>query len=182
MDADRSGGGEVTILDRIWPFMKVEPSGEFGDQPVDIGPPLTVAMAALVDEHSVDGGAEIGAMIEVKAAQIILVGLALAAVLTDDQARGCLEQLARPIDLACSELLCRDDAGIGGIGDTKLTKPRAGDNDRAGSIGRFRRAAFGGGNFDDRRRDISRRGHSGVSRRRGNVSVIDKLARRHAGR
>jgi hypothetical protein len=62
-------------------------------------------MAALVDEHSVDGGAEIGAMIEVKAAQIILVGLALAAVLTDDQARGCLEQLARPIDLACSELL-----------------------------------------------------------------------------
>ena len=50
-----------------------------------------MAMAALIDNHAVDGGAQIRTMVEVEASQIELVRLALAAVLADDQAGGCFQ-------------------------------------------------------------------------------------------
>ena len=56
-----------------------------------------MAVRALVDRHAVDRNGEIGAVIEVHAAQEILVGFALAAVLRDDQTRRALEQFTRPV-------------------------------------------------------------------------------------
>ena len=51
-----------------------------------------MAMGAHVDRHVVDGDREVGAVVEIVAAQEVLVGFALAAVLGDDQARRRFEQ------------------------------------------------------------------------------------------
>jgi hypothetical protein len=54
-------------------------------------------VAALVDRHAVHRGAQVGAVIEVEAAQVELIGLALAAMLADDQARHRFQHFAGTI-------------------------------------------------------------------------------------
>jgi hypothetical protein len=49
-----------------------------------------------VDRHAVDPGREVGAVVEVEAAQVVLVGLAVAAVLRDDDAGNEFEHLGGP--------------------------------------------------------------------------------------
>jgi hypothetical protein len=51
---------------------------------------------AHVDRHALDRDGEIGAVVEIEAAQEVLIGLSLAAVPRDDQARRGFEQFARP--------------------------------------------------------------------------------------
>ncbi len=51
-----------------------------------------------IHRHAGDGGREVGAVIEIEAAQVILIRLSLAAVLTDDQARHRLQHFARAHD------------------------------------------------------------------------------------
>ncbi len=72
---------------------------------------------------------EVGAVVEVEAAQVELVGLAFAAVLTDDQPRGCFEQFARPVDGARIELLLGHGADAGRIGHADRAAGAAGDDD-----------------------------------------------------
>ena len=84
-------------------------------------------VAALVDRHVVDGGAQVGAVIEVETAQEKLVGLALATVLGGDQPGRRFEQLARAVHGAHLQLLLIDAAGIGRIGNAQLAGARAVD-------------------------------------------------------
>ena len=70
-----------------------------------------------IDRHAVHAGREIGAVVEVEAAQVILVGLARAAVLRDDHAGNGLDDFARPEQRAQRELLVADHALVGGSGD-----------------------------------------------------------------
>ena len=70
-------------------------------------------MAALVDQHAVDGGAQVGAMVEVETAQVKLVGLALTAVLADHQAGRGFQQFARSVGRARFKLLLCDGADVG---------------------------------------------------------------------
>ncbi len=63
-----------------------------------------------VDGHAGDGRLEIGAVIELKAAQIILVGFAFAAMLADEKAGNRLENLAGAQDGARFDLLAVDRA------------------------------------------------------------------------
>ena len=87
-------------------------------------------VGALVDQHAVDGGAQVGAVVEVEAAQVELVGLALATVLADDQARRGFEQLAGSVDGARVELFLGDRADAGRIGHTnQARRGAAGDDD-----------------------------------------------------
>jgi hypothetical protein len=51
-------------------------------------------VSAHVDRHAVDRDSQISAVIEIEAAQKILVGLAVAAVLRDDQAGYDFERLS----------------------------------------------------------------------------------------
>ena len=55
---------------------------------------MAVGVRRHVDRHAGDRRREVGAVIEVEAAQVVLVGLALAAVLADDDARHGLEHFA----------------------------------------------------------------------------------------
>jgi hypothetical protein len=73
-------------------------------------------VAALVDRHAVHRGAQVGAVIEVEAAQVELIGLALAAMLADHQTRHRFQHFAGTVHGARRQFLLRDRAGAGGIG------------------------------------------------------------------
>ena len=73
-------------------------------------------MGRHVDGHAVDPDREIGAVVEVEAAQEILVGFALAGMLGDDQAGHDLQRLAGPQEGHGIHLRAADAHGAGGGG------------------------------------------------------------------
>ncbi len=83
---DRSHRREVALVREIRSFFDADRCDQFRDEEIQVGIPLTVGVSAHVDRHVVDRDCEISAVVEIEAAQEILVGLAVAAVLRDDQA------------------------------------------------------------------------------------------------
>ena len=71
-------------------------------------------------------------MIEIESAQVVLVGLALAAVLADDDARHRLEHLAGTHHRPGVELTAGDGALAGGLGDPDQVGGRV---ERVGQVG-----------------------------------------------
>ena len=69
-------------------------------------------VGALVDEHAVHRRAQVGPVVEVEAAQVELVRLALAAVLADDQPGNRLKHFSGPVNRSRFELLLRHQARI----------------------------------------------------------------------
>ena len=94
VDVDRAGGGEIALVRIVRALADIDRADQLREQEVDVGIALAVAMCRHVDRHAVDGDGEIGAVIEIEAAQEILVGFAFAGMLGDDQARHRLKQLA----------------------------------------------------------------------------------------
>ena len=82
----RADRGEVAFVGEVGALAHVHRADQFGDQEIEIGIALAVRVRAHVDRHVVDVDREIGAVVEIVAAQEILVGFALAGVLRDDQA------------------------------------------------------------------------------------------------
>ena len=74
---------------------------------------MAVAVRRHVHRHARDRGCEVGPVIEVEAAQVVLVGLALAAVLADDDTRDGFEDFAGAHDRARVELP-RGDRALAG--------------------------------------------------------------------
>ena len=111
-------GGEVPFVGVVRPFAVLDAADELGDDEVEIGVALTVGVGRHVDRHAVDRGGEVGAVIEVDAAQVVLVRFALAAVLGDDQAGDAFQQLARSQKRPVLELLRRNGAFGRGVGGT----------------------------------------------------------------
>ena len=74
-----------------------------------------------VHRRSRDPGGEVGAVIDVEAAHVVLVGLAFAAVLADDDAGHGLEDLTRSIDRPLLDLLRRDDSYGARLGQAQET-------------------------------------------------------------
>gem|GEM_PF-4796407 len=115
-----AGRREVAFARRVRTLAVVEAADQLRDQEVQVGPALAVGVAALVDRHAVDPGREVGAVVEVEAAQVELVGLAFAAVLAGDQSGRDFEQLAGAIGDAAGQVLRAGTAGAGRIGDPEL--------------------------------------------------------------
>ena len=102
-----------------------------------------MGVAALVDQHAVDRGAQVGAMVQVKAAQVKLVRLALTAVLTHHQTGHRFQQLAGPVDSARVQLTLRHNAFVGRARIAQQAVARAlylhrGQGCHGGGIGRLR--------------------------------------------
>src|SRR5215208_409158 len=55
---------------------------------------MSAAVRGHVDRHAIDRDGQIGAMVEIEAAQKVLVGFSLAAVLRDDQAGDGFQEFA----------------------------------------------------------------------------------------
>ena len=67
-----------------------------------------MGMGAQVDRHVVNGDGKISAVVEIEAAQEILIGLAFPAVLRDRQAGGGFEEFARTCDWTSVEVVSTD--------------------------------------------------------------------------
>ncbi len=133
-------------------------------------------VGAEVDRDTVDGAVEIGAVIELEAAQIVLVRFAAAAVLGDREAGDLFQDLARPQERSRRDLFLIDRPRRRGLGDADevgFAPDLAGPADRRE---RRRGARRGRGTLCAARGRgrTRRREHRGNRRRRGN--------RRDAGR
>ncbi len=84
-------------------------------------------MGAHVDRHVVDRNRKVGAVVEIVAAQEILVSFALAAMLGHDEARSGFEDLAGTRDRTCIEI---------GAGDGHLARHAGGRRGSSPDIGR----------------------------------------------
>ena len=105
-----SGQAEVAEIGAVRSLGIVDPLDQFGNDEVEVEIALAVAVAAHVDRHAVDERRKIGAVIEIEAAQEILVGLAGSGMLGGDQARHVLGQLADPADRLVLEVAIADRA------------------------------------------------------------------------
>jgi hypothetical protein len=88
-----------------------------------------VRVRGLVDRHAVNEGREVGAVVEVVAAQQILIRLAFAAMQGDDQPRDGFEHLAGTILRHLLQLLVGDHAFARGRGRTEQPQARRGHRD-----------------------------------------------------
>ena len=109
--------GEVSVLGEIGAFRELHAARELGDQEVEVGVAVAVAMRRHVHRHARDRRREVGAVVEIEAAKVVLVRLALAAVLTDDDAWHRLEDFTGPHDRTRLELARGDRALAGGLRD-----------------------------------------------------------------
>ena len=110
-DMQIAGGGEVAFIGEVGSFADIERIDRLRHQPVQIGIALAMRVGAHVDRHVVDIDREIGAVVEIIAAQKILVGFAVAGMLGDDQAGHGFQHFARPRHRPRVELF----AGRGGL-------------------------------------------------------------------
>ena len=96
IDVHRADRGEIAFVGEVRSLADIDRADQFGDQEIQVGIALPVRMGAHVDRHFVDRDGEIGAVVEIEAAQEILVGLAVAAVLGDDQAGNDFKRFRGP--------------------------------------------------------------------------------------
>ena len=100
----------------VGPLLELHARDQLRDQEVVVGIALAVRVRRQVGRHAGDPGREVGAVVDVEAAHIVLVRLALAAVLADRDARHRLEDLGRTIDRPPLHLLGAHDALRAGVG------------------------------------------------------------------
>ncbi len=96
VDVGDTGRGKVALVGEVRTLLVLDPRHQLGEQEVDVGIALPVRVRRQVHRHVVYRGEEVGAVIEIEAAQEILVRLAVAAVLRDDHSGNVLEHFARP--------------------------------------------------------------------------------------
>ncbi len=87
------------------PFEYLDPADELWDQEVGVGVTVAVRVRRQVDRHAGNRRREVRAVIQVEAAQIVLVGFPFPAVLADDQPGYGFQQLTGPHDRPRFELL-----------------------------------------------------------------------------
>ncbi|CAI8847344.1 protein of unknown function [Methylococcus capsulatus] len=91
-----AGGGKIAHFRVIRSLAVLHPVHQFRDDAVEVHVALAVRVGRQVHRHPVDPGGEVGAVVQVEAAQEILVGLAGAAVLRGQHAGHDLDQFAHP--------------------------------------------------------------------------------------
>ena len=116
VDIDGACGSEIALVGEVWPLADIDRPDQFRNQEIDVGVTLTMSVARHVDRHAVDRDGEIGAVVEIEAAQKILVGFALAGMLGHDQPRHRLQQFADPRGRTRIEFLAADPGLAGGSG------------------------------------------------------------------
>ena len=108
IDTDRPGCREVPRFGEIRSLLELHAAHELGNQPVRIGVAVRMGPRRRVHRHTGDAGGKVGAVVEVEAAQVILVRLALSAMLARDESGYCLEHRSRSEDRTRLELPCGD--------------------------------------------------------------------------
>jgi hypothetical protein len=110
IDLHRPGRVEIAEVGKIRALAVMQAADQLRDHEIEIGIALAMPMGAHVDRHVLQRDIDIGAVIEVEAAQEILVGLALPAVLGGDQTRHQLEHFADPRSRLLLDLFAGDNS------------------------------------------------------------------------
>ena len=108
--------------------MELERVYQFRNDEIEIGVTLTVAVRRHIDRHTVDPGSEIRAVVEIEAAQKILVSLAATRVLCRDHAGHGFEQLGHFEHRPHEQIRSSDGALARCIGRPEQLEP-ASEND-----------------------------------------------------
>ena len=87
---------KVSFVRVVRAFPIVNMVDQLGNQKIEVGVALAVAMARQIDRHAVHMHGEIGAVIQIEASEEVLICLAAAAVLRDDHSGDGLQHLCRP--------------------------------------------------------------------------------------
>ena len=139
----RSRRPEISDVGAVWSLGVVDLLDKLGDDEVEVAIALAVAVGPQIDRHAVDEGREVRAMIEVEAAQEILVGLAAARVLGCDQTGNDFKQLADALDGPVVEVDLADLTLRRRCGNADQVRGAPGDDD--GRAIATRRKSVGGG-------------------------------------
>ena len=171
MDVRRAGRGEVSLRCEAGTLEVVDAIDQLRDEEVEVGVALAMRVRAQVDGNAVQGGGEVGAVVEVEAAQEILVRLSRAAVLRDDQPWHQLQHLAGPEDGAVLDQLPVDPSLARRVGSADRILVVSFDVDvlHVAGIGRGLRARQPGHQRCEEQRAAAR---SGARRENGNHSWI----------
>ncbi len=110
VDVGRARSGEIAVLRVIRPLAELHAAHQLGNQEIRVRIPVSVPMCGHVDRHTGNRRREIGAVIEIEAPQVVLVGLPLAAVLADGETGNGLEHFGGPHDGPSLQLARRDRA------------------------------------------------------------------------
>ena len=129
IDLHRPRRVEIAEIGEIGALAVVQGADQLGNHEIEIGIALAMPMGAHVDRHVVQRDINVGAVIEVEAAQEVLVGLALAAVLGGDQSRHNLEHFADPRSRLLFDLFAGDSSLRRGIRREKCRIRRSGNAD-----------------------------------------------------
>ena len=116
IEASGTGGGEIPDIGGEGPLGIVDALDELGDDEVEVGVALPVGVRAEVDGQAVDAEGEVGAVVEVEAAEEILVGFAAAGMLRDDDSGDDFEEFAAAQEGTRGELDVADAALRSGLG------------------------------------------------------------------
>ena len=117
-DAGRSTGGTVKGASNIRAFLEVHPLHKLRDDDVHVRVALAVRVRRQVQRRIVDEDGEIRAVVEIEAAKIILVGLAAAGVLRDDETGNRLQNLSRTKNRTILDLRCTHRSLGAGFGNS----------------------------------------------------------------
>ena len=113
LDARGAGRAEVAVFRGVHALAVADAADQFGDEEVQVAVALAVGVGGHVHRHAVEEGGEVGAVVEIEAAQVVLVGFAVAAVLRDDDAGHELQHLGGAQGGAALDELGRDRALAG---------------------------------------------------------------------
>jgi len=128
-EVGRPSGREVTDARIVRTFAVIETLDQGGEQEIEVGVTLAMAVGRHVHRQPIDPHGEVGAVVEVEAAQEILVRLALTTVLGGDEAGRELKQLGRARYRTLRELIRQHDALTCGDGTSgEFVGPRAHDD------------------------------------------------------
>ena len=105
---DGAGRGEVADVGVVGALLVVDLLHQLRNQEVQVGVALSVAVARQVQRDAAEERREVGAVIEIEAAQEVLVGLSGSAVLRRDQAGNRFEHLGGAQQRAALDLRIPD--------------------------------------------------------------------------
>src|SRR5262249_37590342 len=92
----RAGGGKIPDIRIVRPLPEGDIINELWNDPIQIHIALAVGMGGEIDGYAIDKTGEIRAMIEIEAAQKILIGFPGATVLRHNHARHDFQDFPRP--------------------------------------------------------------------------------------
>ncbi len=114
------GEREIAPVGAIRTLAIILPLDDLGDQAVEVQIALAMSMRPEIHLNPVDIGGKIRPVIEVEAAQEILIGLAAARVLRGDHTRHGLQQFGGTQQRAHQKVAARYRPFTGGMGDADL--------------------------------------------------------------